>query len=153
MACTSPGPASTVRAGGKVNERRNRAGSCLRQTTSTLSVRGYAIGRWPRFKSWQGGSRFFCFDPNFAALCGRNPLRLAAVIETPVGYVFTHDSTAVGEDGPTRQPIEHLASLRAIPGLITLRPRANAPKSTSPEMTKGCVNRPIADPYPLIHAA
>jgi transketolase len=43
-------------------------------------------------------------------------------MEIPVIYVFTHDSIAVGEDGPTHQPIEHLASLRAIPGLITLRP-------------------------------
>ncbi len=53
---------------------------------------------------------------------GRNPLRLAALMEIPVIYVFTHDSIGVGEDGPTHQPIEHLASLRAIPGLITLRP-------------------------------
>src|SRR5262249_52915159 len=43
-------------------------------------------------------------------------------IEIPVIYVFTHDSIGVGEDGPTHQPIEHLASLRAIPGLIVLRP-------------------------------
>jgi transketolase len=43
-------------------------------------------------------------------------------MEIPVVYIFTHDSIAVGEDGPTHQPIEHLASLRAIPGLIVLRP-------------------------------
>jgi transketolase len=43
-------------------------------------------------------------------------------MEIPVIYVFTHDSIGVGEDGPTHQPIEHLCSLRAIPGLITLRP-------------------------------
>jgi transketolase len=43
-------------------------------------------------------------------------------MEIPVIYVFTHDSIGVGEDGPTHQPVEHLASLRAIPGLITLRP-------------------------------
>jgi transketolase len=43
-------------------------------------------------------------------------------MELPVIYVFTHDSIAVGEDGPTHQPVEHLASLRAIPGLLTLRP-------------------------------
>jgi transketolase len=53
---------------------------------------------------------------------GRNPLRLSAIMEIPVIYVFTHDSIGVGEDGPTHQPIEHLASLRAIPGLITMRP-------------------------------
>jgi hypothetical protein len=55
IACTSPSPASTVRAGGRVNERQNRAGSRPHQTTSTLSVRGCTICRWPRFKSWQGG--------------------------------------------------------------------------------------------------
>jgi transketolase len=43
-------------------------------------------------------------------------------MEIPVVYIFTHDSIGVGEDGPTHQPIEHLAALRAIPGLITLRP-------------------------------
>ena len=52
----------------------------------------------------------------------RPAIRLAAIMEIPVIYVFTHDSIGVGEDGPTHQPIEQLASLRAIPGLIVLRP-------------------------------
>ena len=52
----------------------------------------------------------------------RPAIRLAAFMELPVIYVFTHDSIGVGQDGPTHQPIEQLASLRAIPGLITLRP-------------------------------
>jgi transketolase len=43
-------------------------------------------------------------------------------MELPVIHIFTHDSIGVGEDGPTHQPVEHLASLRAIPGLVTLRP-------------------------------
>jgi transketolase len=50
------------------------------------------------------------------------PLRLAALMELPVVFVFTHDSIGVGEDGPTHQPIEQLAQLRGIPGMITLRP-------------------------------
>ena len=50
------------------------------------------------------------------------PAAAGALMEIPVIYVFTHNSIAVGEDGPTHQPIEQLASLRAIPGLITLRP-------------------------------
>jgi transketolase len=50
------------------------------------------------------------------------PIRLAALMELPVIYVFTHDSIGVGEDGPTHQPIEQLVALRSIPGLITLRP-------------------------------
>ena len=52
----------------------------------------------------------------------RPAIRLAAIMEIPTIYVFTHDSLGVGEDGPTHQPVEHLASLRAIHGLITLRP-------------------------------
>ena len=52
----------------------------------------------------------------------RPPIRLAALSSLKVIYVFTHDSIAVGEDGPTHQPIEQLASLRAIPHLITIRP-------------------------------
>ena len=50
------------------------------------------------------------------------PIRLAAIMEIPVLYIFTHDSIGVGEDGPTHQPIEQLLMLRSIPGLITLRP-------------------------------
>jgi transketolase len=53
---------------------------------------------------------------------GRMPIRLAAVMRIPVIYVFTHDSIGVGEDGPTHQPIEQLASLRSIPGLTVIRP-------------------------------
>ncbi|MBI2815934.1 MAG: transketolase [Acidobacteria bacterium] len=52
----------------------------------------------------------------------RPSIRLAAMTELPVIYVFTHDSVGLGEDGPTHQPIEHLASLRAIPNLTVVRP-------------------------------
>src|SRR5436189_570508 len=52
----------------------------------------------------------------------RTAIRLSALMEIPVIHIFTHDSIGVGEDGPTHQPVEHLASLRAIPGLVTLRP-------------------------------
>jgi transketolase len=50
------------------------------------------------------------------------PIRLAALMEIPVVFVFTHDSIGLGEDGPTHQPVEQLASLRAVPGLTVLRP-------------------------------
>jgi transketolase len=63
------------------------------------------------------GSGFLIFS-DYA----RPAIRLSALMEIPVIHVFTHDSIGVGEDGPTHQPIEQLASLRAIPGLITLRP-------------------------------
>jgi transketolase len=52
----------------------------------------------------------------------RASIRLAALMGLGVKYVFTHDSIAVGEDGPTHQPVEHLAALRAIPGLVIIRP-------------------------------
>jgi transketolase len=63
------------------------------------------------------GSGFLIFSDY-----GRPAIRLSALMELPVVYVFTHDSIAVGEDGPTHQPVEQLASLRAIPGLVVLRP-------------------------------
>ncbi len=52
----------------------------------------------------------------------RGSIRLSALMQLKVAWVFTHDSVALGEDGPTHQPVEHLASLRAIPGLTVLRP-------------------------------
>jgi transketolase len=63
------------------------------------------------------GSGFLIFSDYMRA-----PIRLSALMELPVIYIFTHDSIGVGEDGPTHQPVEQLISLRAIPGLITLRP-------------------------------
>ena len=63
------------------------------------------------------GATFFVFTDYM-----RGGLRLSAVMEIPVLYVLTHDSIGLGEDGPTHQPIEHLAMLRATPGMILLRP-------------------------------
>jgi transketolase len=63
------------------------------------------------------GSTFLIFS-DYA----RSAIRLSSLMELPVIYIFTHDSIGVGEDGPTHQPVEQVASLRAIPGLIVLRP-------------------------------
>jgi transketolase len=63
------------------------------------------------------GSQFLIFS-DYA----RAPIRLSALMELPVILIFTHDSIGVGEDGPTHQPVEQLISLRAIPGLIVMRP-------------------------------
>ena len=63
------------------------------------------------------GSTFLVFSDYM-----RPSIRLAALMGLPVVYVFTHDSVALGEDGPTHQPVEHLLALRAIPGLAVLRP-------------------------------
>ena len=63
------------------------------------------------------GSGFLIFSDYM-----KPPIRLAAIMELPVLYIFTHDSIGVGEDGPTHQPVEQLIALRAIPGMIVLRP-------------------------------
>src|SRR5262249_51695961 len=63
------------------------------------------------------GATFLIFSDYMKA-----SMRLAALMRLPVIYVFTHDSIGLGEDGPTHQPIEQLAGLRAIPGLVTIRP-------------------------------
>ena len=63
------------------------------------------------------GSGFLIFSDYM-----KPPIRLAALMELPVIYIFTHDSIGVGEDGPTHQPIEQIAALRSIPDMITLRP-------------------------------
>ena len=63
------------------------------------------------------GATFFIFSDY-----ERPAIRLSALMELPTVFVFTHDAMGDGEDGPTHQPVEHLASLRAIPGLVTLRP-------------------------------
>jgi transketolase len=63
------------------------------------------------------GATFFIFS-DYA----RPAIRLSALMELPTLFVFTHDAMGDGEDGPTHQPVEHLVSLRAIPGLVTLRP-------------------------------
>ncbi|MFI1603573.1 transketolase [Streptomyces griseofuscus] len=52
----------------------------------------------------------------------RNAVRMSALMQLPVTYIWTHDSIGLGEDGPTHQPVEHLASLRAVPGLNVVRP-------------------------------
>jgi transketolase len=63
------------------------------------------------------GSGFLIFSDYM-----RTPVRLSSIMELPCIWIFTHDSIGVGEDGPTHQPIEQLASLRAIPGMLTIRP-------------------------------
>ena len=63
------------------------------------------------------GATFFVFTDYM-----RPSMRLASIMKQPVLYILTHDSIGVGEDGPTHQPVEHLAALRAIPGLVVMRP-------------------------------
>lgn len=87
-----------------------------------FGVREFAMGTILNGMALHGGLRvyggtFFVFSDYVKAA-----IRLSAIQELPVTYVFTHDSIAVGEDGPTHEPIEHLAGLRAMPNLTVLRP-------------------------------
>jgi transketolase len=84
----------------------------IREHAMGAVVNGLALTKVRAF-----GAGFFIFSDYM-----RMPIRLSALMEVPSIWIFTHDSIGVGEDGPTHQPVEQLASLRAIPGLITLRP-------------------------------
>ncbi|MBT8370559.1 MAG: transketolase [Deltaproteobacteria bacterium] len=79
----------------------------------------------------------------FADYC-RPAIRLAALMKLPVIYVFTHDSVAVGEDGPTHQPVEHLAVLRAIPGLTVIRPADATETAAAWRLSIKRANGPVA---------
>ncbi|MEQ9618149.1 MAG: transketolase [Deltaproteobacteria bacterium] len=74
----------------------------------------------------------------------RAPLRLACLMQNPVIFIFTHDSIGLGEDGPTHQPIEHLASLRAIPNLDVIRPADANELSMLWRYVMEVKNRPVA---------
>ncbi len=87
-----------------------------------FGVREHAMGAILSGMALHGGIRPFGGTFLVFADYMRPSLRLAALMKLPVVYVFTHDSIAVGEDGPTHQPVEHLCSLRAIPGLTVIRP-------------------------------
>jgi len=84
----------------------------VREHAMAAAMSGMALARLRPF----GGTFFNFSDYNKPAI------RLAALMELPVIYVFTHDSIGLGEDGPTHQPIEQLAALRAVPNLLVLRP-------------------------------
>ncbi len=79
----------------------------------------------------------------FADYC-RPAIRLASLMKLPVIYVFTHDSVAVGEDGPTHQPVEHFAALRAIPGLIVIRPADATETAAAWRLAIRSANAPVA---------
>jgi len=84
----------------------------IREHAMAAAINGMALSKLRVY-----GSGFFVFS-DYA----RPSIRLGSIMEIPVIHIFTHDSIGVGEDGPTHQPIEHLASLRAVPGLIVMRP-------------------------------
>ncbi len=84
----------------------------IREHAMAATVNGLSLSKLRAF-----GATFFIFS-DYA----RPAIRLSALMELPTIFVFTHDAMGDGEDGPTHQPVEQLASLRAVPGLVTLRP-------------------------------
>src|SRR6202008_1715927 len=84
----------------------------IREFAMGAAVNGLSLSKIRAY-----GATFFIFS-DYA----RPAMRLSALMELPTILVFTHDAMGDGEDGPTHQPVEHLASLRAMPGLVTLRP-------------------------------
>jgi transketolase len=97
--------------------RENRAGSYIH-----FGIREFAMAAICNGISLHGGLRSYCSTFMVFADYLRPALRLSALMKQPVIYVLTHDSIFVGEDGPTHQPVEHLASLRVIPNIRVLRP-------------------------------
>jgi transketolase len=94
----------------------------LDQRNLHFGIREHAMGAILNGMALHGGTRPFGGTFLVFADYMLPAIRLAALMELPVIYVFTHDSVWVGEDGPTHQPVEHLLTLRAIPGLAVLRP-------------------------------
>jgi len=84
----------------------------IREHAMGAIVNGLSLSKLRAF-----GATFFIFS-DYA----RPAIRLSAIMELPAIFIFTHEAMGDGEDGPTHQPVEHLASMRAIPGLVTLRP-------------------------------
>lgn len=84
----------------------------IREHAMAAAVNGLSLSKLRAF-----GATFFIFS-DYA----RPAMRLSALMELPAIFIFTHDAMGDGEDGPTHQPVEQLASLRAMPGLVTLRP-------------------------------
>lgn len=107
-----------------------------------FGVREFAMGTALNGMALHGGlnvfgGTFFVFSDYV-----RPAIRLSALMELPVTYVFTHDSIAVGEDGPTHEPIEHLSSLRAMPMLTVIRPADGNETSAAWEIAVQSKDRP-----------
>jgi transketolase len=109
-----------------------------------FGVREHAMGAIVNGLAGHGGfipyaSTFLIFSDYM-----RPPIRLAALMHLHTVYVFTHDSLALGEDGPTHQPVEQLASLRAIPGLLVIRPADANEVAVAWRVAIAAQNRPVA---------
>ena len=120
----APSTKTLIKDGGDYSAE-NRAGRNLH-----FGVREHAMAAIANGLAIHGGLRVYCATFFVFSDYMKNAMRLSAIMKAPVTYVLTHDSIGVGEDGPTHQPIEHLAGLRAIPDLIVFRP-ADGPETAA----------------------
>jgi transketolase len=109
-----------------------------------FGVREFAMGAALNGIALHGGVKvfggtFFVFSDYL-----RPAIRLASIMGLPVTYVFTHDSIAVGEDGPTHEPVEQLAALRAMPGLSIIRPADGNETAAAWKLAVESTNKPTA---------
>jgi transketolase len=105
----------------------------IREHAMAAAINGMCLTKLRSF-----GATFFVFTDYM-----RGGMRLSAIMQIPVIYVLTHDSLGVGEDGPTHQPIEHLAIARATPGLITLRPADANEAAEAWKIAMGSQHHPV----------
>ncbi|HET6545696.1 MAG TPA: transketolase, partial [Rhodanobacteraceae bacterium] len=109
-----------------------------------FGVREHAMGAICNGLAAHGGSLPFCATFLIFSDYMRPPMRLAALMKLHVVYVFTHDSLALGEDGPTHQPVEQLAGLRAVPRLVVIRPGDANETAVAWRVAIETRNRPVA---------
>ncbi|MGW6727467.1 transketolase [Nocardia sp. NPDC055029] len=114
------------------------------RTAIAFGIREFGMAAILNGISLHGGFRVFGSTFLVFADYLRPALRLSALMGQPVIYVFTHDSIAVGEDGPTHQPVEHVESLRVIPGLQVLRPADDAETALAWELALSRTDGPTA---------
>ena len=112
----SPSNKSDIKGAGDFSAE-NRAGRNLH-----FGVREHAMAAISNGMCLHGGLRPYCATFFVFTDYMKNAMRMSAIMKLPVTYILTHDSIGVGEDGPTHQPVEHLAGLRAIPNMIVFRP-------------------------------
>ena len=108
-----------------------------------FGVREHAMAAICNGIKLHGGLRPYCATFFVFSDYMKNAMRMSSIMELGVPYVLTHDSIGVGEDGPTHQPIEHLAGLRAIPGLVVFRP-ADSKEVAAGWYAAMTENRPVA---------
>ena len=132
-----PSNKTAIRDGGDYSAE-NRAGRNLH-----FGIREHAMAAICNGMVLHGGLRVFCGTFFVFSDYMKHAMRMAALMKLPVTYVLTHDSIGVGEDGATHQPVEHLAGLRATPGIVTFRP-ADAHETAAGWLTALTCGKPTA---------